>query len=220
MHTTFQSIGTVQAGFENTQPQKRNFARKAPVDPYARTAGTIHTLDLNTLSAKQNTVNRLAQASDPTNNEFVTALSYATEGNQATDIPKQEDTGYSFADVVDAINPLHHIPLVNTLYRGITGDEIKPASQILGGTIYGGPIGAVSSTINVVVEHETGRDMTGNALALIAGDAIKKPEVRIDRSKDILDFTNTLDTPLAGPLKKTNFWNAARTYERMGGFNS
>ena len=29
-----------------------------------------------------------------------------------------------FRDIVDLINPLHHIPLVGTLYRKITGDEM------------------------------------------------------------------------------------------------
>ncbi|MEM6781339.1 MAG: hypothetical protein AAF569_05700 [Pseudomonadota bacterium] len=220
MHTTFQPLGSSdQTGFESTRPQKQNFARKTPVDPYTRTAGSIPTLDLNRLSEKQNTLARLTQASNP-NYNFETALSYASDNANNINAPNPEDSGYSFGDIIDAINPMHHIPLVSTLYRGITGDDIKPASQIIGGTLYGGPVGAVSSTVNVVIEHETGRDITGNALAILAGDVIKSPEIKIDRTRDILNFSDQINQPFPTQPKKTNFWNAVRTYERMSGYNS
>ena len=31
---------------------------------------------------------------------------------------------YEFHDVIDIVNPLQHLPVINILYRGITGDEI------------------------------------------------------------------------------------------------
>ena len=33
------------------------------------------------------------------------------------------EDGFDFWDVLDVINPLQHIPFVNTLYREMTGDE-------------------------------------------------------------------------------------------------
>jgi hypothetical protein len=56
------------------------------------------------------------------------------------------EDGYSFGDVIDMINPLQHLPVIGMIYRKITGDTIKPISNIIGGTIFGGPVGAVSST--------------------------------------------------------------------------
>jgi len=43
-----------------------------------------------------------------------------------------------FSTLLDVINPLQHIPLVSTLYREITGDEISPSARILGGGLFGG----------------------------------------------------------------------------------
>jgi len=74
--------------------------------------------------------------------------------------------GFSFLDFLDIINPLQHIPLVATLYRNITGDEIDPGSRLVGSALYGGPIGAVTSLINVMVEFDTGKDVGEHALEM------------------------------------------------------
>ncbi len=63
--------------------------------------------------------------------------------------------GLSFADLLDVINPLHHLPVIGELYRSITGDTISAPARMAGGTIYGGPIGFVSSLVNTVVEEAT-----------------------------------------------------------------
>jgi hypothetical protein len=81
--------------------------------------------------------------------------------------------GFSFLDFLDIINPLQHIPLVATLYRNITGDEIDPGSRLVGSALYGGPIGAVTSLINVMVEFDTGKDIGEHALEM-ARDGNKK----------------------------------------------
>lgn len=79
-----------------------------------------------------------------------------------------EDIG--FGDFIDLINPLHHLPLIGPLYREITGDEIKPAAQVLGGLIYGGPVGLVTSVSQVIAEEATGKDVTGHVLAALFGE--------------------------------------------------
>ncbi len=79
---------------------------------------------------------------------------------------------FSFLDIIDMVNPLQHIPVVNYIYREITGDEIKPSSKIIGGGIFGGPLGAASGIVNAVIEQETGKDMIGNAGSLVGfGDS-------------------------------------------------
>ena len=40
------------------------------------------------------------------------------------------DDGFGFDDVLDAINPLQHIPIVSTIYRAITGDKIDVAPRL------------------------------------------------------------------------------------------
>lgn len=81
-----------------------------------------------------------------------------------------EEDGFSFGDVIDMINPLQHLPVIGMLYRKFTGDTIKPFASIIGGTIFGGPVGAVSSTVNAIVKDRTGKDVAENALSLAGID--------------------------------------------------
>jgi hypothetical protein len=47
----------------------------------------------------------------------------------------------SFADFIDIINPLQHIPIVSTLYRSMTGDTIGGPARIHGGAAVWGSRG-------------------------------------------------------------------------------
>ena len=67
--------------------------------------------------------------------------------------------GLSFLDILDMVNPLHHIPVIGTLYREISGDKIAPIARITGGSIFFGPIGFIGSTLNVLIEEITGKDL-------------------------------------------------------------
>jgi len=80
------------------------------------------------------------------------------------------DNGFGFHDVLDAINPLQHIPIISTLYRAITGDKIDVAPRLIGGAIYGGFFGFLSEAVNAAVEDSTGHDIGENVrLALFGG---------------------------------------------------
>ena len=70
----------------------------------------------------------------------------------------------SFWDFVDIINPLQHIPVVSTIYRGLTGDAIAPAARIAGGALFGGFIGAALGTANAIAEMKTDRDIGENVM--------------------------------------------------------
>lgn len=78
--------------------------------------------------------------------------------------------GFTFGDLLDVINPLQHIPIVSTIYRQITGDEIDAGPRVAGDGLFGGIVGLVSGLINVAVEHETGKDVGGHVMALFDGD--------------------------------------------------
>lgn len=65
----------------------------------------------------------------------------------------------SFWDLLDVVNPLQHIPVVNHLYRAATGDTIKPHAQIIGSTLFGGPLGFAVATASTVVEAANGEPM-------------------------------------------------------------
>lgn len=78
------------------------------------------------------------------------------------------DAGDFFSTLLDIINPLQHIPLVSNLYRELTGDEIEPAARLVGGAVFGGPIGFASATANVLIEQASGDDVLGHTLALFS----------------------------------------------------
>lgn len=74
-------------------------------------------------------------------------------------IPAAKDKKFSFRDLLDIINPLQHIPFVNSVYRAVTGDEIGSFARVAGGAIFGGPLGAAMGGVNAIVAQETGRDI-------------------------------------------------------------
>ncbi len=99
--------------------------------------------------------------------DFKTALSYQNTNTPHNTPLYAEQEEFGFGDLFDMVNPLHHIPIVGHLYRNITGDEIRPISQIIGGAVFGGGLGAASSLVNVIVEEETGKDLAGNTVAFL-----------------------------------------------------
>lgn len=82
----------------------------------------------------------------------------------------QSDGDFTFGDFLDIINPLQHIPVVSTLYREITGDEISPHARILGDTLFGGPSGFVAAAANVFFEEVAGGDIGESVLAFFSGE--------------------------------------------------
>jgi hypothetical protein len=80
----------------------------------------------------------------------------------------------SFWDFLDLINPLQHIPVVNTIYRHMTGDTIKTPVQLIGATVLGGPIGFATAMVDSLIEESTGTDIGGHAMAML-NDAPRQP---------------------------------------------
>jgi hypothetical protein len=105
--------------------------------------------------------------------------------------------GWGFGDVLDVINPLQHIPLVNMVYRGLTGDQIGGAAQIIGGGLFGGPIGAIAGTASAIISHQTGQSPAEVVVSAFNGDA---PPARAAQA--YVDLS-------APPVKRYNFHQKA-----------
>jgi hypothetical protein len=76
----------------------------------------------------------------------------------------------SFSDLLDIVNPLQHIPIVNTIYRQLTGDKESAAADIIGGALYGGPIGMASAIVDLGLHDATGKSAGDNMVALLTGN--------------------------------------------------
>jgi hypothetical protein len=71
-----------------------------------------------------------------------------------------------FEDVLKALNPLHHLPVVGTIYRAVTGETIQPAFRVLGGAAFGGVPGMLLAAVGALVEETA---PGAEALALLRG---------------------------------------------------
>ena len=64
---------------------------------------------------------------------------------------------YSFDDLVRGLNPLHHVPVVGTIYRAVTGETIPAAERIavsvVTSALMGGPLGILATIVSTLVEE-------------------------------------------------------------------
>jgi len=86
------------------------------------------------------------------------------------------EDGFTFGDIVDAINPLKHIPVISSIYNELTkveGEpEISKGSKMLGGTLFGlGFVGLISSFVSDVFETTTGDSIGGHILSFLRGES-------------------------------------------------
>lgn len=109
--------------------------------------------------------------------------------------------------ILDVINPLQHIPVVSTIYRHLTGDEISPMARIAGDALYGGPIGAGVAVANVAVEKATGKDIGDNVLAMVMPGK-KNETVLASSMNDMTPASGVSDMPPASGATDI-IWNDA-----------
>lgn len=58
----------------------------------------------------------------------------------------------SFQDVMRGLNPLHHLPVVGTIYRAVTGETIPATMRVLGAGLAGGPMGMLGAGLFGLLE--------------------------------------------------------------------
>jgi hypothetical protein len=73
----------------------------------------------------------------------------------------------AFADILDLFNPLQHIPIVSSVYRAITGDEISGPAKVLGGALFGGPLGFLAGMVDAISTQIAGGDLGEMAIAAV-----------------------------------------------------
>jgi hypothetical protein len=151
--------------------------------------------------APQNTAE--AALTQAQNHSFQNVLDTALAYNPAPSAPHAaQSEEFGFRDIIDMANPLHHIPIIGHIYREITGDEIKPIGQIIGGGIFGGPAGAATGLVSAIVEAETGEDVASNAMSFVTKGQTPdfksipdSPEARLNQAADIADSAAYEDLP-------------------------
>jgi len=97
--------------------------------------------------------------------DMSTASSASSETKTASAASADDDGKSFFDDMLDIVNPLQHLPVVGTIYRAITGDKIGDIEKVAGDTLYGGPMGLVSSLADLAFEKITGKDFGDTVMA-------------------------------------------------------
>jgi hypothetical protein len=104
----------------------------------------------------------------------------------------------TFADLLDAINPLQHLPIVSIIYRAITGEKIGLAAKLVGDTLYGGgPIAFLASGVSAVFEGASGT--TASDMLADAGRSIFGGGPRAGTPRDAVAAYPTETAPTAEP---------------------
>ena len=65
--------------------------------------------------------------------------------------------------------------MVGDLYRSITGDEISGPAKVLGGFLYGGPVGFMASAMTSIVEESSGQGVAETVIAGLFGGSDSAP---------------------------------------------
>lgn len=83
----------------------------------------------------------------------------------AADTMEPPEIEISFQEFLAGLNPLHHLPIIGTIYREVTGETIPPVMRVLGGGLFGGPAGMLSAAVMAAIDEfrnapaETWRDV-------------------------------------------------------------
>jgi len=90
-----------------------------------------------------------------------------------------DDHSISFHDILHALNPLQYIPVVGTIYRAVTGDQIpellRRGGSLLVSTLMGGPVGAITNIATTILEKITGFDIDKTMQTAMGGHTSAAP---------------------------------------------
>ena len=70
-----------------------------------------------------------------------------------------ENQSTSFADMLEMVNPLQHLPVVSHFYRAETGNDIPALAKVIGGGLMGGVVGAAGSAALSLFESVNGESI-------------------------------------------------------------
>lgn len=137
----------------------------------------------------------------------------------------------SFADLLDVINPLQHIPLVSTLYQKLTGDTIDSGPRMLGGALFGAITGSfipslATAAFNTVIKEASGKDAGEHVAALFESDPAAQAPIQVvsptvpsavnpavAQAPAATDYHLFANAPAPAPLPPTPMGDDAREWD-------
>jgi hypothetical protein len=88
--------------------------------------------------------------------------------------PRTAEYHVTFHEVLSALNPLQYLPVIGTIYRSVTGDQIPEPVRRIGSLVVsalmGGPVGVAINLATIAAEKLTGVDLDRTGQNLLAGN--------------------------------------------------
>lgn len=86
----------------------------------------------------------------------------------------------TWSDVVDAVNPLHQLPVIGDVYRSITGEKISGMARVAGGFIFGGIAGGLVAALTAAYAEAHNDQSPGEQLvSRLLGNTPETEEVAV-----------------------------------------
>lgn len=127
--------------------------------------------------------------------------------------------GPCFRDLLDAINPLNHIPIISTLFSQATEHKASTASRLAGGALLGGPVGFAASLMDVVFEYATGSSTSDTIIAALGGGG-DSPTLPTNTTPTKTDDPSSLALTELAPNSSETPLSIAQTSPQMKDNNS
>jgi hypothetical protein len=98
-------------------------------------------------------------------NSITPRLNGDARGWHSVQKPTVEVDSLSFDHVLEAINPLNHIPVISEMTESSPETEpLKEVTQLAGSFLLGGPLGFAVTAINSVMKEATGTSLSEKLL--------------------------------------------------------
>lgn len=129
--------------------------------------------------------------------------------------------GFGFDDLLDIVNPFQHLPVISTIYRRLSGDTMSAVSEIAGGALFGGLIGAALSAADVLFKEVTGKDFGSTALAWLGLDGktaspVQTAAASATKPADTIPATATPTPAIGGPALDANLTTLIAAMRKQG----
>ncbi len=112
---------------------------------------------------------------------------------------REGGAGITFREVLAALNPLQHIPIIGTIYRAVTGDVIPEAARRIGSFavsgLMGGPIGLLTNLALLAIEKATGIDPEKIGEGILAGLGLSSHDMTAVASSEPPSDDETVVSP-------------------------
>ena len=124
--------------------------------------------------------------------------------------------GSLVSTVVDAVNPLQHIPGVSTAYQEATGDTQNALSSMAGGFLFGGPMGLAAGAATSFFEFLSGKSIGQTAMDFFSGEPDALAQGSAEGIAQIGDGKPMLQLDQGNSLQNYQTYAAAQADTKLG----